>query len=373
MRKLVCSFIALFLFIITNAQLNIWGSAVYITVNGNAQFYNTKEVNPPYAIGNSNFSGNLGVFGKNSGNLKINGAEVNINSDQAICYARIFYCIYKNGERPVNPIFNAIELSPYCNCSGSSFTGCGGKACYSSSDKKFQYVTQSIDLTQMENGDYTIEVFYTAEGGENCTDQHTDNNNGSNYKASFTLTTALALNITFLNALVREEDILIKWVVQNDADISNYEVEKSTTGLNFSAIQNVASVQNSISSSYIISDPHPVIGTNYYRIKSYNINGTVNLSRVFRVYYGKVGNTVLIYPNPVAGQQLTIRFAGVKKGSYKMTVLGTNGQTITTQNLQHDGIDKTIKVELPPKMAKGIYRLFLIDKYQFYKQSFIVK
>lgn len=372
MRKLVLSFIALTLVVISKAQLNIWGSAAYITVNGNAQFFNTKEINPPYAIGNVNFSGSIGVFGKNSGNLKINGAEVNINSIWPVCSVKLFYCVYKNGERPVQPLFNSIDLSPYCNCNGNSFAGCGGKPCYNTSDKKFQHVTQAVDLTQMETGDYTAELFYSASSGENCSEQYTDDNGGSNYKANFTITTALALNMIFLNALSREEDIQIKWVVQNDLDIHKYEVEKSLSGLNFSVIQSINSLQSTSSSSYIISDPHPVIGTNYYRIKSYNTNGIVNLSRVIRVYYGKVGNTVLIYPNP-AGQQLTIRFAGIKKGSYKMTVLGTNGQTITSQHLVHDGIDKTIQVTLPPKMAQGIYRLFLIDKYQFYKQSFIVK
>ncbi len=372
MRKLLLSFIALSLVVIAKAQVNIWGSAVYVTVNGNAQFFNTKEINTPYAIGNINFSGSIGVFGKNSGNLKINGAEVNINSTGPVCSVKLFYCVYKSGERPAQPVFHSIDLSSYCNCNGNNFAGCGSKSCYNTSDKKFQHVTASVDLTQMETGDYTAEVFYAAAAGDNCSERYTDDNGGNNYKAFFTITTALALNMTFLNALAREEDILIKWVVQNDIDIRNYEVEKSLTGLNFSVIQNISSLQAPNSSSYIISDSHPIIGTNYYRIKSYNMNGTVNLSRVFRVYYGKVGNTVLIYPNPV-GQQLIIRFAGVKKGSYKMTVLGTNGQTIVTQNLVHDGIDKTIQVTLPPKMAHGIYRLFLIDKYQFYKQSFMVK
>ena len=66
-------------------------------------------------------------------------------------------------------------------------------------------------------------------------------------------------------------------------------------------------------------------------------------------------------------------FAAVSKGNYQMSVFGNNGQKITTMPVQHDGNDRTIKINLPVTLSRGVYRLFLIDKVEFYKQSFLIK
>ena len=369
MKKHLLLFITAIISLSAKADINIWASAVYLNVNGTPDFYNTRQLTPPYAIGNIAFGNNLGVFGKNSGNLKIAGAEINITSTAASSTATFFYLIYKNGERPAAPSFTSFALQFYCNCNGSSFDGCGGRACDNIKDRKFQNVSHTIDLTTMETGDYTVEIYFAAADGS---EQDIDDNAANFYKAYFTVTAPLPVSIVSLYAYAGDDDIKIKWGVAGDVDITKYEVEKSLNGLHFAPLQSVPSLQSTAANNYFFADASPVIGTNYYRIKSYNINGAVTLSNVFRIYYGKVGNTVLIYPNPVDGE-LTMRFAGIQKGNYKMSVLGTNGQVITKQALYHDGLDKTMKINLPPGMQRGMYRLFLINKQLFYKQTFMVK
>jgi hypothetical protein len=98
----------------------------------------------------------------------------------------------------------------------------------------------------------------------------------------------------------------------------------------------------------------------------------INLSSIVRIYFGKVGNTIFIYPNP-SGLELSVRFAAVNRGHYQMNVLGSDGKRLLTMPIEHDGTDKTIKISLPYTLTKGIYRLFLIDKLRFYKQAFLIK
>lgn len=372
MRKLLLFFIIVGSNAVSRAQSTSWASAVCFSVNGNQQLYNTRNTNSNDAIGSITFSDSLGVFGKNSGNLVIHGAAVNITATEPVCTVTLMYTFYKDGARPASPVFTPIPLSFYCRCNGSSFAGCGGSSCDHLNDVKYQETSRSADLTQLETGNYMLEFFYAVTGGSTCSNSYPDDNNGNHYKTAFTITAPLALNLLAFNGVTRDEDIQVKWMVEDDRDIQYYELEKSVNGLNFSAIRQVSSLGGN-KSAYQLTDPAPVIGTNYYRIKSYHINGTVNLSRVFRIYYGKVGNTVLIYPNPCSGNQLTIRLAAVKKGNYKLSVLGTNGQMYISRNLLHDGMDKTIQLTLPAGMNRGLYRLFLIDKVQFYKQSFLVK
>jgi len=378
MRKFSLFLLTFFLLTFSaKADFTIWGSAIYLNVNGTSGFYNTQKLTGPLAIGNHSFSGLLGVFGKNSGTLKILGAEINTGKSNGatVCSGTLFYTVYRQGNRPASPEFTNFSLSPYCNCNGSNFSGCGERGCSSIHDQKLQNATQSVDLTDLETGDYTLEIYYQANGaaaGTGCSEQVLDNAADANYKASFSITSPLAINMVFLNGTATENEVKIKWVVQNDVDITKYEVQKSENGLNFSTIREIASNRNIASNTYLFSDQHPIFGTNYYRIKSYNINNTVNLSAVFRIYFGKVGNTIFIYPNPT-GPELTVRLAAVKKGNYKMNVFTTDGQLIATMPVIHDGVDKTVRINLPVTLARGVYRLFLVDKVQFYKQSFLVK
>ncbi len=372
MRKPFLFFIAIIFSFFSKAGTHIWASAVCLNVNGTASFYNTLLPEPSYAIGNIAFGDRLGVFGKNSGNLKITGAEINLSSTANSCTAKMFYFIYRDGERPEDPVFSAFMLQPYCKCMHGAFAGCGGKQCDNVNDQKLQTVNQDIDLTQLETGNYIIELYFIAAAGNDLTEKDIDNNGSANYKAMFTVTAPLSVNFLSLYGFAADDDIRIRWSVANDIDITRYEVEKSANGLSFVPLQTIGSSQNPNGGDYFYRDTGPFIGANYYRIKSYNTNGAVTISRVFRIYYGKVGNTVLIYPNPV-GTELNMWFAGIKQSEYKMSVLGTNGQLITTRTLYYDGVDKIVKITLPPGLQRGIYWLFLIDKYQFYKQSFMVK
>ncbi len=361
------------------AEFGIWASAVYLNVNGSPQFYNTqKQVGNPNAIGPVDFGANLGSFGANGGLLKIGGAEINTSKTSGgnVCGGTLYYTVYLQGSRPAVPAFSAISLGFFCNCNGGSFSTCGGAgSCNNASDQKFQNVSQSVDLTAFANGNYTLEIYYAASGepsSTGCTQVRLDNNAGNNYTVNFTITSILAINFSGLSGSTFDNAVKVRWGVQNDLDVIKYEVQKSENGLMFYTIGSVQSNRTSGANLYFYIDYNPTIGSNYYRIKIFNTNSTISLSNVTRLYYGKVGNTLFIYPNP-AGSELTVRFAAVSKGNYQMSVFGNNGQKITTMPVQHDGNDRTIKINLPVTLSRGVYRLFLIDKVEFYKQSFLIK
>ena len=361
----------------SKADIGIWGSAVYLNINGGADFYNTQKLTAPFAIGHLQFTGTSGVFGQNSGNLKISGAEINTTRDNlsAICNGQLYYTVYEQGRRPSAPAFSSFILSATCSCNGSTFNNFTNSACNNINDQKWQNVSKSIDLTGYTVGNYTLEIYYGIKGQNNggaCNLLRLDDAAGVNYSANFSIASPLALNFLSLNGNSGEKDIKIIWSILNDVEISRYEVQKSENGLSFRTIKNIASSRLPNISNYIFSDYTPTIGTNYYRIKVFNNNGTVNLSRVFRIYFGNVGNSVFIYPNP-SGSELTVRFAAVSKGKYQLSILSIAGHQILTMPFYHDGIDKTIHIDMPQTMARGIYQLFLIDKVQFYKQAFLVK
>ena len=362
---------------VIKADFNIWGSAIFLNINGSDDFYNTRQLSAPSAIGHNTFAGNLGIFGSNSGSFKLLGAEINTSRDNnfSICSGMFYYTVYPQGNRPAAPVFSAIPLGLYCNCSGGTFNNCGSGTCTGVNDQKLQNLSNSIDLTNFPQGNYTLEIYYTAigqTGNSGCNLSKHDDNQGANYYAQFTISSPLAISFTDLNTYVGDDNIKIFWSIDNDLAITQYEVQKSSNGVNFQTIKTVNSNRLNAISNYIASDHSPFIGSNYYRIKSYFNNNTISISRIFRADFENAGNTLFIYPNP-SGNQLGVRFAAVVKGDYQFSVLSTNGQSILSQPLHHDGLDKTIYFNLPVTLSRGVYRLFLIDKTHFYKQSFLMK
>ena len=232
-----------------------------------------------------------------------------------------------------------------------------------------------IDLTIYPAGAYTLEIYYQLNGGDKdgtCIQQRYDNAGGLNYSADFIITTPLAIIFSSINGIVSDKGATIKWIVQNDIKIGKYEIEKSKTGLQFVSLGSLAANRSIATNSYLFTDVNPAIGTNFYRIKAYYDNGTVGLSRVFTIYFGEVGNALFIYANPSA-ENRTIRLAAVTKGNYQMSIVNNNGRVISSTFLNHDGNDKTVHMALPVTLSHGMYRLFLIDKYRFYKQSFLIR
>lgn len=374
MKQITLTFITVLLFCLSSsADFNISASALYLDINGTSSFYNTQKAPAQPGIGNNNLNTQLGVFGNNSGNLKLIGAEIRTikNNTGIICGGNLYYAVYPEGNRPATVNFSSISLSVFCTCNGSSFNSCGGGSCGSVYEQKLQNINKTIDLTTFEAGNYTLELYYEA-SGENCSQQRFDNAGGVNYKADFTISAPLAISLTSFGAVCIDNAIKLKWAIQNDQDIVKYEIEKSFTGLIFTPIGTVDAKGASLLTNYAFLDTDPIVGTNYYRMRVYHKNTAVNVSSIMRIYFGKVGNTIFIYPNPSAAE-LSVRFAAVNKGHYQMSVLGNNGQRILTTSVEHDGLDKTLKIAMPASLPKGVYRLFLIDKIRFYKQAFLIK
>jgi hypothetical protein len=363
MKKNLLAFSFLFFCFYSHAEFGISSSAVCLTVNGTSAFYNTQVSAGTTPIGKLSFASNLGAFESNSGNLKIIGAAINTfkNNGGSVCGGYLYYIVYLQGSRPLNPTFSSVDLGLF-----STLT---------TNDQDWQNLTNSIDLTNFAIGNYILEIYYAASGNAitgNCSQQSLDNAGGANYTASFSITNPLALNFSTLYGVVYDYSTQIKWTTQNDINTLSFEIQKSDNGLNFSTIGTIASKQTTTPNNYFFNDGSPLVGANYYRIKVNYDNGTINLSNVVRLYYGDVGNTILIYPNPTANV-LVVRLAGVNKGNYQLSVLSTNGQRLVTMPLAYDGFDETLHINLPLTIPKGIYRLFMIDKTQFYKQAFMVK
>ncbi|PSL33764.1 T9SS type A sorting domain-containing protein [Dyadobacter jiangsuensis] len=96
-----------------------------------------------------------------------------------------------------------------------------------------------------------------------------------------------------------EETVALKWETTEEVNASHFEIQRSSDARHFEPIGNVAAKgESKIRITYAFTDAAPLPGTNYYRLKQIDQDGTYAFSKTISV----TSNSELrisVYPNPV--------------------------------------------------------------------------
>ena len=184
---------------------------------------------------------------------------------------------------------------------------------------------------------------------------------------------ALPVNITNINAVKIGEIVFVKWTIANEANISSYQIERSSDGVLYEVINNKIATY---SRSYSINDINLPYNfqTLYYRIKAIGDDGSINYSPVVKVQNGNfdLANTkLLLYPNPVRGQ-LRIKLSNINSRIKSVRVYSLVGKTqLAIDNINAANNVATINVA---KLVKGTFLIVVTDtKFNKLQQKFIKK
>lgn len=184
-----------------------------------------------------------------------------------------------------------------------------------------------------------------------------------------------SLPIDFVNVFVAQVGQAVKafWKSAAEKEMKEYQVERSDDAIVFTTIGSVLAKGNTTTASdYEFADAKPLIGKNFYRIKAVDKNGRSTYSVIVKINYGRVDNTLTIFPNPVK-DQINLQIVGVKPGTYSLEVFNDAGQKLITKTIVYSGGYGLQQIPLLPNMMKGPYRLMLRNKAVFYKQNFLVQ
>ncbi len=175
---------------------------------------------------------------------------------------------------------------------------------------------------------------------------------------------AAVLPVTFSNVSAHQQNnnIQVEWKVENEINMSSYDVEKSADGIAFTKTTAVTVTGTSnANNNYNWLDTKTVTGTNFYRIKSYSTNGEVKYSAIVKVTLGNSKSSMSIYPNPVTNNIINLQLANQPKGTYHLRLTNSIGQVIHTATMQSASVNTTLLINVPGKLASGIYSLEVND------------
>lgn len=151
----------------------------------------------------------------------------------------------------------------------------------------------------------------------------------------------------------------IDWTVENQVNISNYIVQRSTDGVNFTAIGTLAANAD-VTGNYSFIDAKPLGGDNFYRIKSNGNDGWVNYSVIVKVKSEAGEQKMSVYPNPVTGGELNVLMENIVAGTYTIRVINFDGKTIATRQIKHTGGTQTHTISMAT-LASGNYFVELVQ------------
>lgn len=292
---LLFTFVSVFATQWVMANADFYETYLSISLNGGSEsYYGTGGMNP-------NFNGaTLG----SANTLVIKNRGVNTWNDNGsdVSSARLYYRVFRQGTSA--PGFTLVTLPQNGGAGNNKF---------------WNVNTPDIDLLSglsgPANSTFVVEIYWEAStNGVNVASTIYNSNGGANYIATFTLATALDVELISFTAASKVQNVELAWSTSSERHNSHFEIERSADGLNWSNIGEVKGndTQERVN-NYTFRDERPLSGMNYYRLKQVDFNGNYEYSRAVSVRFSDRTLGLSVSPNPVT-DRLTIQGINTENG-----------------------------------------------------------
>jgi serine protease len=175
-----------------------------------------------------------------------------------------------------------------------------------------------------------------------------------------------ALPVTLLSFSSRNTDTghLLKWEVTGESNSAYYLVERSYDAKVFGQIGQVAVTKESGQKGYTFTDPMPLQGINYYRLKMVDADGSYAYSFIVAQKSETTAQAITAFPNPVTVEsEVQISLAGI--GNETVTVHLTNQMGQIVRRYLVKGGGKVSSFKIPASFFAGTYYISCFNETGF--------
>ena len=148
---------------------------------------------------------------------------------------------------------------------------------------------------------------------------------------------------------------ILCWTVANEQNIRNYELQRSTDAVNYSAVGTIPATGNSIYSytDNITGISAPVF---YYRLKSMDADGKYSFSSIVKIRANSKGWFAEAAPNPYT-ETVRINIESPVKDFASMTLTDISGKLLYKQDIRVAQGNNAFEITEAGKFANGVYIL----------------
>jgi len=163
---------------------------------------------------------------------------------------------------------------------------------------------------------------------------------------------ALPVKVISFTGKQSQTGINLQWSVGTESNVYIYEVQRKAEDGKFEKITTIKAMG---ASKYSASDANPIIGVNYYRLKTTDNNGNFEITKPIAVNFSLLGGGEILYPNPVKGNVINLTLNGYATGNYTYKLVNTAGITVQQGSVNYGGSSVSISTTAPA----GVYVLYL--------------
>ena len=179
----------------------------------------------------------------------------------------------------------------------------------------------------------------------------------------------LPVELLFFNGLARESEIAFNWATASELNFDHFEIEKSVDGINFFVLHSIGGHgTSSMRHDYQSLDHNPIVGKNYYRLKSIDFDGYSEYFHTILVNFYS-SKDFHVFPNPGDGNEVKIDLNFNPSEKATVSIFDSYGKLISTYSLTEKQAAITNSEQLKP----GLY-LAMVSSGDFSKSvRFVVK
>lgn len=240
---------------------------------------------------------------------------------------------------PVNTATWASVTCNFANTTGSTGPGTDGTVATTAGNY------YAVAVTVFGSGNWAFSIGTPQLGGSNLT--------------AVNCPGVLPIKLESFTAALQNNNVLLKWGVSEELNVSHYEIEFGTDGRNFKTIGTIAAT-NSTDYSFTHSNGSfaEII---YYRLKTVDKDGTIQYSNIIRIHIKSTGK-LSVMPNPVA-DFLTIS-GMTNKGKFR--IVDVVGKVLLEKNVQQQALSINVTF-----IKTGLYLLQYFDGEKTQTQKFL--
>ncbi|HTN44816.1 MAG TPA: right-handed parallel beta-helix repeat-containing protein [Flavipsychrobacter sp.] len=165
----------------------------------------------------------------------------------------------------------------------------------------------------------------------------------------------LAIRLETIAAINMGDHNRIDWNTLTEEAGDRFELERSKDASNFMKIAEMNA--KGVSSKYTYLDYNASAGVNYYRLKMWDNKGEFSYSTIVKATMGSGKRfTVDIFPNPLAGEEVTVKTTGSQGGNASILLTDASGKVVL--RVKMTGSVQTLKLN---GLASGVYFIQYTD------------
>jgi len=164
--------------------------------------------------------------------------------------------------------------------------------------------------------------------------------------------TPLPIKLISFTSNQQPDGILLKWITSKEENFDYFLLERAGSDLNFQSITTIIGKGGlDVTTNYDHLDNTPLLGKNYYRLKSVDLDGTFEYSTVIVAEWDGKSGGITIYPNPVVNHTLTVALNDKVTMPTLLTLCDARGYVVFETVLDAS----TTIINLPETLGNGVY------------------